>query len=166
MSKERIKFSMKPVSQRILTAVYSAGTITTKSLAEVLSDIPQASLYRYVRELIKVGALEVVSEEQKRGDFERTIKLAKAPEGSIDEIDTALMCIKGSFTRYFEKDSADPYKDLLTISGVHLVLSDEEFSSLLAQINKLIEANMNKEINKNRKNRELYIISAPVEERV
>ena len=76
------------------------------------------------------------------------------------------MCIKGSFTRYFEKDSADPYKDLLTISGVHLVLSDEEFSSLLAQINKLIEANMNKEMNKNRKNRELYIISAPVEERV
>ena len=47
-----------------------------------------------------------------------------------------------------------------------VVLSDEEFSSLLAQINKLIEANMNKEMNKNRKNRELYIISAPVEERV
>ena len=47
-----------------------------------------------------------------------------------------------------------------------VVLSDEEFSLLLAQINKLIEANMNKEMNKNRKNRELYIISAPVEERV
>ena len=164
MSQERIKVSMKPISQRILPLVYSQGVITTKNLAKILSDIPQASLYRYVRELIKVGALEVVSQEQKRGGFERTIKLGSSAEGSSDEIDAALMYIKSSFNTYFEKENPDPLKDLLMISGIPLVVSDEEFLTLLNKIKTLVEAEMNKPKTKERKNREIYIISAPVED--
>ena len=63
MSNKRIEVSMKPNCQRILTTVYSKEILTTKELASILSDIPQATLYRYVRLLIEVGALEVVKEE-------------------------------------------------------------------------------------------------------
>lgn len=162
MSNKRIEVSMKPNCQRILTTVYSKEILTTKELASILSDIPQATLYRYVRLLIEVGALEVVKEEQKRGGVERTIKLAKGPEGTFDEVSTAIMYLYDSFRKYFENEQPDPVKDLLAVSGVSLMLDDEEYSNLLGKINELIESAIIKEKKENQKQRNLYIISAPV----
>ncbi len=162
MSCKRIEVSMKPNCQRILTTVYSRKILTTKELANILSDIPQATLYRYVRLLIEVGALEVVKEEKKRGGVERTIKLTKNPKGTFDEISTAIMYLHNSFRKYFEKEDCNPEKDLLTLSGVSLLLDDDEYSNLLIEINKLIESAINKEKKENQKQRNLYVISAPV----
>lgn len=162
MSSKRIEVSMKPNCQRILTTVYSRKILTTKELANILSDIPQATLYRYVRLLIEVGALEVVKEEQKRGGVERTIKLAKSPEGTFDEVSTAIMYLYNSFKKYFEKEDCNPEKDLLAVSGASLMLDDNEYLKLLTQINILIEDAINKEKKENQKQRNLYIISAPV----
>lgn len=162
MSSKRIEVSMKPNCQRILTTVYSKEILTTKELASILSDIPQATLYRYVRLLIEVGALEVVKEEQKRGGIERTIKIAKSPEGTFDEISTAIMYLHDSFRKYFEKEQPTPVKDLLAVSGVSLMLDDEDYLNLLGEINKLIESAINKEKKENQKQRNLYVISAPV----
>ena len=162
MSNKRIAVSMKPNCQRILTTVYSKEILTTKELASILSDIPQATLYRYVRLLIEVGALEVVKEEQKRGGIERTIKLTKNPKGTFDEISTAIMYLHDSFRKYFEQEQPEPIKDLLAVSGVSLMLDDEEYLNLLGEINKLIESAINKEKKENQKQRNLYVISAPV----
>ena len=166
MSSKRIEVSMKPNCQRILTTVYSKKILTTKELAIMLSDIPQATLYRYVRLLIEVGALEVVKEEKKRGGVERTIKLTKNPKGTFDEISTAIMYLHNLFRKYFEKEDCNPEKDLLAVSSVSLMLDDNEYLKLLTQINILIEDAINKEKKENQKQRNLYIISAPVLEEV
>ena len=166
MSSKRIEVSMKPNCQRILTTVYSRKILTTKELANILSDIPQATLYRYVRLLIEVGALGVVKEEKKRGGVERTIKLTKNPKGTFDEISTAIMYLHNSFRKYFEKEDCNPEKDLLAVSSVSLMLDDNEYLKLLTQINILIEDAINKEKKENQKQRNLYIISAPVLEEV
>ena len=97
MTKDRIRISMKSVSQRIIAAVYAAGTMTTAELIQTLSDIPQPTVYRYVRDLLETGALEVAGEERKRGGVERTLKIAPAPDGGFDVFASAMLCVRESF---------------------------------------------------------------------
>lgn len=164
MTKDRIRISMKSVSQRIIAAVYAAGTMTTAELIQTLSDIPQPTVYRYVRDLLETGALEVAGEERKRGGVERTLKIAAAPEGGYDVFASAMLCVQESFRRYFELDNPDPIRDMLTFSGSTLMLDDGEYATLLSEIGKLIEASLNKEKRDGRRERQLYILSAPVVE--
>ncbi|MDD7009048.1 MAG: hypothetical protein PUI25_08460, partial [Spirochaetales bacterium] len=55
-------------------------------------------------------------------------------------------------------------RDMLTFSGATLMLDDGEYATLLSEIGKLIEASLNKEKRDGRRERQLYILSAPVVE--
>ncbi|MGN0905959.1 MAG: helix-turn-helix domain-containing protein [Bullifex sp.] len=164
MTKNRIRLSMKSVSQRIISAVYSAGEMTTAELCASLSDIPRPTVYRYVRELIEAGALDVVKEERKRGGVERTLKLSESPDGGYEAFSSAMLCVQDSFRKYFEGDDPDPVRDMLAFSCAPLMLDDEEYGELLRKIGALIEASLNREKREGRKARQLCILSYPVME--
>ncbi len=50
----------------------SQDELTARELQQLLPDVPQASLYRAIKQLFTGGAIEVVKEERKGGAVERT----------------------------------------------------------------------------------------------
>jgi len=65
-----------PIRLRILT-VMVGKEMTTAQLAEALTDVPQATLYRHVKALAKGGVLEVTGEREAHGATERTYRLTQ-----------------------------------------------------------------------------------------
>ncbi|MFE6506343.1 helix-turn-helix domain-containing protein [Nocardioides sp. NPDC057767] len=65
-----------PVRLRILQAV-GGRDLTTAQLRELLTDVPQATLYRHVAVLVEAGVLAVTSERRVRGTVERTYTLGE-----------------------------------------------------------------------------------------
>ena len=65
-----------PVQCKLLLEIYAQGQTTAKHLSDVLSDIPQATLYRNLKKMLNDGILKVVEETQVRGTVERTYALA------------------------------------------------------------------------------------------
>src|SRR5262245_25311234 len=60
-----------PVRARLILAILGRA-LTTQQIAMLLPDIPRASLYRHIRELVDADVLEVVGETRIRGTVEKT----------------------------------------------------------------------------------------------
>ena len=65
---------------------------------------------------------------------------------------------------YFRGEDPDPVRDMLALSGTVLVLDNDEYSALLKDINELVIGAMGRKMEKGRKERQLFIVSAPVKE--
>lgn len=68
---------MNPVRQRIFQYFLIHETGTVKEVRKVLSDVPGASLYRYMKILTDSSILTVVGENRIRGTVESVYKLNK-----------------------------------------------------------------------------------------
>ncbi|MEM7113585.1 MAG: helix-turn-helix domain-containing protein [Chloroflexota bacterium] len=62
---------LHPVRMR-LVAELSERQMTSRQLAEMLPDVPQATLYRHIKRLVQGGIFEVVAEQAVNGATERT----------------------------------------------------------------------------------------------
>jgi DNA-binding transcriptional ArsR family regulator len=67
---------LHPVRIRIVTEL-AGRQFTPRQLAELLPDVPQATLYRHINLLTEGGVLEVVTEQQVNGATERSYSLAQ-----------------------------------------------------------------------------------------
>ena len=67
---------------------------------------------------------------------------------------------------YFSDGNADPKKDMLLLTNCTLLLTDEEFSSFLSEINEIALKYMKVEATMNCKTRQITLISAPTSEQV
>src|SRR5687767_1554403 len=76
-----------PVRLRIIMTV-AGERMTTQQIAAVLSDVPQASLYRHIHRLAAAGVLKVVEEIPVRGTVEKVYALAEGA-GHLDEAEVA-----------------------------------------------------------------------------
>ncbi|MDN4473504.1 helix-turn-helix domain-containing protein [Demequina zhanjiangensis] len=70
MDPRRSRLLLHPVRIRV-SLVLSQSEMNVKQLAKVLDDVPQASLYRAVSELLEGGIIEVTREERRGGAIER-----------------------------------------------------------------------------------------------
>ena len=61
---------LHPIRIQILIAL-SGNQMTSQQLADVLRDIPQATLYRHINRLAEAGIIEVVEERPSRGTIEK-----------------------------------------------------------------------------------------------
>lgn len=77
----------------------------------------------------------------------------------------SLLSICASFARYFSSGNADPKKDMLLFTNCTLVLTDEEFSGFLSEINEIALKYMKVEATESSKTRQITLISAPVDGR-
>jgi predicted ArsR family transcriptional regulator len=69
-----------PVRSRILVAL-GGQSLSTRQIAEMFPDIPQATLYRQIDTLQKAGVVKQVEERPTRGNPERVYALAE--EGAL-----------------------------------------------------------------------------------
>ena len=159
---------MNPVRQRIFQYFLLHKTGTVKELKKELPDVPNASLYRHINILSDYSILIVVGENRIRGTVESIYQLNKDALAAEDEsgnaVQMSLLGTCASFARYFARGNVDPQKDMLLLTNCTLLLTDEEFSSFLSEINEIALKYMKAESAENGKTRRITLISAPANE--
>ena len=169
MKKDLITLMMNPVRQRIIQFLILNKTATTNEIGRNLSDVPPASLYRHVKLLLEAGCIEVTEEKKIRGTVEKTYRLAERPMGQEAEQDIAalfqngMLSLMGTFMKYFEREDADPKRDMLSFTTSSLLLSDEEFMQMLGRIGEVLNQVIENKPAEGRKVRRITFISSPCE---
>lgn len=161
---------MNPIRQRIFQYFLLHETGAVKELKKALSDIPNASLYRHIKILADHSILIVAGENRIRGTVESVYRLNKDALATEDEsgnaVQMSLLSICASFARYFAGGNADPKRDMLLLTNCTLLLTDEEFSGFLSEINEIALRYMKVEATEGSKTRQITLISAPTNEQV
>lgn len=161
---------MNPVRQRIFQYFLLHETGTVKELRKALPDVPSASLYRHINILTEYSILMVVGENRIRGTVESVYRLNKDALATEDAggnaVQMSLLGICASFARYFAGGHADPKKDMLLLTSCTLLLTDEEFSGFLSEINEIALRYMKAEAGEGSKTRQITLISAPTDGQV
>ena len=161
---------MNTVRQRIFQYFLLHKTGTVKELKKALPDVPNASLYRHINILSDYSILIVVGENRIRGTVESIYQLNKDALAAEDEsgnaVQMSLLGICASFARYFARGNVDPQKDMLLLTNCTLLLTDEEFSSFLSEINEIALKYMKAKATESSKTRQITLISAPISEQV
>jgi len=146
MKNKKSDLLLHPIRLRIILAMGGKDQTTAK-LAELLPDVPQASLYRQVGTLFDAGLLEVVNERRSRGVIERTYRLVES-EAIIDKADAANIsgdtllsgfvtftgALIDSMTRYTAHPKAKPSKQPFGFNQVPLWLSKNEAEQMSADM--------------------------------
>ncbi len=165
---ELAEIVMNPVRQRIFQYFLLHETGTVKELRKALPDIPSASLYRHIKILADSSILMVVGENRIRGTVESVYRLNKDAMATEDEtgnaVQMSLLSICASFAKFFSAGNADPQKDMLLLTNCTLLLTDEEFSEYLSEINQVTVKYMKKAASESSKTRRITLISAPTNE--
>ena len=165
---EMVEIVMNPVRQRIFQYFLLHETGTVKEVKKALPDVPNASLYRHIKILTDSSILMIVDENRIRGTVESLYQLNKEAMATEDEtgnaVQMSLLSICASFARYFSSGNADPKKDMLLLTNCTLLLTDEDFSSFLSEINEIALKYMKVEPTVNSKMRQITFISAPTNE--
>jgi DNA-binding transcriptional ArsR family regulator len=141
---------MHPQRLRVLLAL-APGVLTTRQLAVLLPDIPQASLYRHLSILLDAGVVEVAAERSVRGISERSYRLVEGAgllsrgdlaEATLDDhfryfsmFATGLIT---EFGRYLARESIDLEADGVGYRGNVLHLTDDEFAQFVTSLRSLV----------------------------
>lgn len=167
METEIAEVFMNPVRQRIIQylLVHEKGTV--KEMKKVLSDIPNASLYRHIKILNDHKILVVAEENKIRGTVENVYKLNRAALEVDDESGTAvqmsLLNLCATFAKYFSSGHANPRKDLLMLTCCTLTLTDEDFIKFLTELNEVATKYMAKPVTEKSVSRQITLVSSPVD---
>ena len=158
---------MNPVRQRIIQFLMIHEKGTVKEIKSGLNDVPTPSLYRHVKILAENAIIVVAEENRVRGTVESVYQLN--PKGIAVEDDdglavqASLMSICTSFAKYFASGNADPKKDMFLLTSGTLMLTDDEFKTLLTEINELAMKYISKSPTPGCRSRQVTLISSPTD---
>ena len=141
---------LHPQRMRLIGAL-ARGVLTTRQLAVLVPDIPQASLYRHLSTLLEAGVVEVAAERSVRGIIERSYSLVEGAAVLTGEdlaeatredhsryfsiFATGLIA---QFGRYLERESIDLEADGVGYREMVLQLTDDEFAQLVTSLRSLL----------------------------
>ena len=147
----RSKLVIHPVRMRILGAL-AARPMTTKQLAGALPDVPQATLYRQVRTLLRGRALEVVERRTVNGIVESTYAAVKGvtrfdraefaripPDDHVRFFGTFLGIQMVDAQNYFSRPGYDTTREGMTYFRASLFLTDREARALRVELLDLVK---------------------------
>lgn len=165
-----------PVKCKLLLEINSQGKTTAKHLADIYTDIPQATLYRNLKKMTSDGILKVVEETQVRGTVERTYALAfdlsQDPDKLLEKnsgtiyMQLFMQYIIGftkQFQQYCQSPDIDIKNDMTGFSLAPLYLTNEELTSLMEQLSHVIRSASGNKSAPGRKLRNIGIIVSPEE---
>lgn len=163
-----------PIKCKLLLELYSAGKATAKQLAEIYNDIPQATLYRYLKRMTDDGILKVVEENQVRGTIEKTYAVAidldssgqdligeNAGEAYMQMFMQYVFGFIKRFQEYCKNPDIDIIKDKTGFSLAPIYATDEELTSALEEYAKTVQLLYNNKSTPDRKTRTIGLIISP-----
>jgi len=139
--------------------------MTVKGLAQVMPEVPQATLYRHIKALTEGGILSVVEENPVRGTVERVYAVQSASLTSEDLAHlskdellqagaTVITGFLGDLRRYLDSlDEAhmDVTADGLDFTKLQLNLSDDELREFRQELWRIVQTKMQNEPSAGRK---------------
>lgn len=174
MNKAFMKILTNPIKCKLLFEIQNCGTTTTKHLSETFSDIPPATLYRYLKKMTDDGVLKIVDKKQVRGTIEKTYSIgidltniySEMLENNSGEayMATFIQYILGfasHFYNYCNRDDINIVKDKSGFSVTPLYLTDNELESLVKNISELLQTYINNTPTSERKLRSIGLIITP-----
>lgn len=158
---------LNPIRMRIIQVAAANENISASDICEKMPDVPRTTIYRHIKILIDNSILTVVAENKIRGSLERILTLNTAEITKHNSLENAtqnafafLMQQYAKFERYFSSEAPNPAIDRIFLNNTVLMLSDEEFDAFLKDLQQLLQK-YSFEYDKNRKARDISIISAP-----
>ena len=182
--KDLLDLTLHPVRVRMITLLAGSEGMTPQQMAEQLSDIPQATLYRHINRLVKGGVLTVVEERPVRGTLEKVYALNTAVERQLvteeEGVKAFQQLSKEDHMRYFSTfifSLLDDFSQYLHHSPEHLdmaadgvgyhklalFLSDEEFGAFGAALNQALAPYLGLKPSPERKKRLFTTVMMPSE---
>jgi len=76
MNEKLMECLTNPVKNKLLTAIRDRERATTKELAEIATQLPQTTLYRYLKNMVTDGLIQVVDENRIRNVNEKVYGMA------------------------------------------------------------------------------------------
>lgn len=164
---------LHPIRLRIVQALVGRP-MKPLELLDHLGDVPQASLYRHIKQLESGGVLEVIDERPVRGGVERTYAVVEAAvqlgaddlagttaEDHLRYFSTFLGALMADFAAYLERSDVDLATDRVGYRQVPLWLSDDEFDELASEMGEAVRRRLGNGPDAQRRRRLLTTIVMP-----
>ncbi len=165
---------LHPVRLRVVQALAGGRRLSSGELAEELTDVPHATLYRHIKTLADAGVLAVVEERPARGTPQRVYALVESagalspedlaratPDDHLRYFTVFLATLLASFGRYVRAGEPDLLADGVGYRQIPLELSDEEFAELAGRMNALLAPSLGNRPAPGRRRRMLTTIVIP-----
>lgn len=173
MNTEAIKSMMNPVRIKIIREITLKGSATTREIQEICQDIPQASLYRHIQNLLANNILKVISENKVRGIHEKVYAIKENPSQEINQhLDQVTKAeLSQLFTLFMVSLLADVESYLDQVPHFNLVesmigfqsssayLSDQELVEMMREISTAITQRMNNPCTPERTLRKISLVT-------
>lgn len=174
---EKANLILHPVRMRIMQSLIGGKNLTVQEIAEYLSDVPQASLYRHLNKLVKGGVIESVAQNQIRGAVEKVYALTNnsgitpqefAESSKEEKLGVFLQFVGGlinNFGSYIEQEKIDLVKDGVSFRQIDLHLNDEEFGEFAQSLSAVFQKFIKHSPREDRKKRTIGTIIIPEAEK-
>ncbi|WP_327092353.1 helix-turn-helix domain-containing protein [Nonomuraea sp. NBC_01738] len=168
------ELALHPVRIRILAAVAGARR-TASDLADLLPDVPQATLYRQIATLAKAGLLDLVEERRIGGATERVYALpghgltptaealaTASPADHARYFTAFVSTLLSEFSRYLNREHVDLVADGVGYQQLVLHLDEAEFLRFAQGFAELVQPLLAHEPAEGRTPRMLAMILLPL----
>jgi AcrR family transcriptional regulator len=163
-----------PVRLRIVQAFFGDRRLAAEDLAEILADVPKATLYRHLATLADAGVLAVAAEQPARGTPRRIYVLAQGqarltpaemaqlgPEEQLHAFTVFVGTLLGDFARYAADGTSDPAADGVSYGQFALNVSDQELNELVGRLSAALAPALDNELTPGRRRRTLTTVLMP-----
>lgn len=177
MTEKLMEYLTNPTKNKIIIEVMTKGEATAKQLALVNKELPQASLYRYLKKMVDDGVLVVKRERKVRNVIEKTYAMGidfeayteKLLQENSGEAYLALfgqfaMGLLGEFRRYCKRDTINLVEDGSGFRVASIHASREELAELSKKMWALVAPYQNREAIADGKDRSIALIFTPPNE--
>ncbi len=174
MDSNVIRSILNPIRIRIIEEIALQGSATTKSISEVMSDVPQATLYRHISNLVENKVVVVVEERRVRGVIEKVYGINNEPDSpmnfdskNLSKKDLARMFsqfiigLLAEFDRNLDNvNSVEETKNKIGFTSSSIYLTDEELVELSKEFGNAIMKRAKNQASPERQLRKISIITS------
>ncbi|MFP3154666.1 hypothetical protein LQZ18_09620 [Lachnospiraceae bacterium ZAX-1] len=174
MNEKIIACFTNPAKCKLMIEISSKKQVTAKQLAKKFTDIPQTSLYRYLKSMADDGVLKIVKENQIRGTVEKVYacaldfsievgKMIKENNGQVYMLlfSQYMMGFMQEFREYTSRADIDIVKDCSGFSLAPVYATREELESALRKFGEILAPLMQNEKTPERSLHNIGIITTP-----
>ena len=174
MNEKLMECLANPVKCRLLLEVMDKGYSTAKVLALKNKDVPQATLYRYLKKMVSDGVLKVTEERKVRNVSEKVYEMAidfnadvekmlkeNSGEAYLGLFQQFTLGLLNEFKAYCDQEDIDLVNDGSGFRVIPLYVTLNELKELSGKINKLIQPYANRKATPDRKAHSVAVIFTP-----
>ena len=174
MTEKLMEYLTNPTKNKLVIEVMSKGKVTAKELAAINKDLPQATLYRYLKKMVEDGILVVAEERKVRNVTEKTYAMGIDFEAYVQEMiaensgeaylgifQQFSVGLLKEFSAYSKRDDIDIRNDGSGFRVASIYATVEELETLSKSIWELIAPYRDRKPTAQQKSRSVAVIFTP-----